>query len=237
MKRVIIVGGTSGIGRALAEIYSEVGFAVGITGRRENLLKEFCDKGKNRFFEVTDICDTGTLPEKLTNLAVAMGGVDILIISSGVGELNPMLAYDIEAISIDTNVSGFTAVADWSYNYFATCKKGHIVVISSLGSLRGDNIAPAYNASKAYQSNYADGLRKKAVKSGIPVYVTEIKPGFVDTQMAKGSGLFWIMPVDKVARQIFNAVRRKRKVAIVTRRWTIVAFLLKSLPDFLYYKI
>ncbi|MEG1574799.1 MAG: SDR family NAD(P)-dependent oxidoreductase [Bacteroidales bacterium] len=112
-----------------------------------------------------------------------------------------------------------------------------MVVISSLGSLRGDNIAPAYNASKAYQSNYADGLRKKAVKSGIPVYVTEIMPGFVDTQMAKGSGLFWIMPVDKVARQIFNAVRRKRKVAIVTRRWTIVAFLLKSLPDFLYYKI
>ena len=67
---------------------------------------------------------------------------------------------------------------------------GHLVVITSVGGLRGGGAAPAYNASKAYQINYAEGLRQRVAKSGLPVTITDIRPGLVDTAMAKGEGLF-----------------------------------------------
>ena len=55
--------------------------------------------------------------------------------------------------------------------------------------------------------------------------------------MAKGEGLFWVMPVDKVADQLLRAVRRRRSVAVVTRRWRIVAWLLRHMPDRIYRKM
>lgn len=97
--------------------------------------------------------------------------------------------------------------------------------------------APAYNASKAYQINYAEGLRQRAAKSRLPLYITDVRPGFVDTAMAKGDGLFWVMPVEKAVRQIVRAVRRRRRVAVVTRRWRIAAWLLRHMPDGIYLKM
>ena len=63
--------------------------------------------------------------------------------------------------------------------------------------------------------------------------VTDIQAGFVDTAMAKGEGegLFWVAPVETAARQIVAAIRRKRSHAYVTRRWRLVAWLLRILPD------
>ena len=114
---------------------------------------------------------------------------------------------------------------------------GHLVVISSVGGLRGSGAAPAYNASKAYQINYAEGLRQRVAKSGLPVTITDIRPGLVDTAMAKGEGLFWVQPVAKTVRQILPAVERRRHVAVVTRRWRIAAWLLRHLPESLYLKM
>lgn len=71
-------------------------------------------------------------------------------------------------------------------------------------------MAPAYSATKAYQINYMETLRKKAFKSGGHITVTDIRPGLVDTAMAKGDGLFWVMPVNKVANQIISAIRKKK---------------------------
>ena len=115
--------------------------------------------------------------------------------------------------------------------------RGHLVVVSSVGGLRGGGAAPAYNASKAYQINYAEGLRQRAAKSRLPLYITDVRPGFVDTAMAKGDGLFWVMPVEKAVRQIVRAVRRRRRVAVVTRRWRIAAWLLRHMPDGIYLKM
>lgn len=56
MKKIIIIGATSGIGRGLAEIYSQEDFLIGITGRRENLLKEVCARDEDKlFYQVCDI--------------------------------------------------------------------------------------------------------------------------------------------------------------------------------------
>jgi short-subunit dehydrogenase len=85
-------------------------------------------------------------------------------------------------------------------------------------------VAPAYNASKAYQINYLSGLRKKMEKLQLPIYITDIKPGFVDTDMAKGEGKFWVAPVNKAASQIITAIKAKRKIVYITKRWRLIGF-------------
>ena len=62
------------------------------------------------------------------------------------------------------------------FPYFEQQKSGHLVTISSVGGTRGSGIAPAYNASKAYQINYMEGLRQKATKSPYSIYTTDIVP-------------------------------------------------------------
>ena len=226
MKRIMIIGATSGIGRGLAEQYLRENCLIGITGRRENLLKElFNQKQDQVFYQVCDITNIQTTLSRLETLVQKMGGMDILIICAGTGELNPKLSYRLEEPTLLTNVIGFTNIADWGFRYFEAQKRGHLVAISSVGGTRGSGIAPAYNASKAYQINYMEGLRQKATKSPYSIYTTDIRPGFVDTAMAKGEGLFWITPVDKAVKQITKAISHKKKIAFVSKRWEYVAWL------------
>ncbi len=160
--------------------------------------------------------------------------MDLLIFSSGTGEINPALDFELEKPTLDTNVLGFTAVVDWGYRYFQRQGAGHLAAITSVAALQGEGVAPAYSASKAYQVNYLDALQKKSAKDRVEkgranIVVTDIRPGFVDTDMAKGPGLFWMAPVEKAARQIATAIRRKRQVVYITRRWRLIGFVLRLL--------
>lgn len=234
---MIIVGASSGIGRSLAKLFVGNNYKVGITGRRSLLLEELkFENSDNYFIKTFDIQQVQTLPYHLSELTQEIGGLDVLIISSGSGDLNENLDFDIEKDTIDTNVSGFTAIADWGFNYFRKQKFGHLVGISSIGGLRGNSLAPAYSATKAYQISYLEGLRIKALKLSLPIYVTDIRPGFVDTEMAKGEEIFWKSSVDKATKQIFKAIQTKRKTAYVTKRWSLIAFLFKVLPNWLFEK-
>ena len=216
MKRAIVIGATSGIGRGLAECFAAQGYAVGLVGRRENLLKEIAQADPAAYrFAVADVTRPAETVAALEHLAQELGGMDLCVVCAGTGDLNPSLDFALEETAILTNVLGWTAAADWAYNRFERQGGGHLVVVSSVGGLRGGGAAPAYNASKAYQINYAEGLRQRAAKSRLPLYITDVRPGFVDTAMAKGDGLFWVMPVEKAVRQIVRAVRRRRRVAVV----------------------
>jgi len=238
MKKAIIIGATSGIGKELAKKLADENYVVGITGRRTELLDELKNEKPNSFYTKTfDITDTNKIVENLEYLTTQLGGLDLLIISSGIGEINESLDFEIEKRTIDTNVLGFTCVTDWTFNYFENQKSGHLVAISSIGGLRGSRQAPAYNATKAYQINYLEGLRQKATKLKEPIFVTDIRPGLVDTKMAKGEGLFWVMPVEKTVRQIFKAIISKKKVAYVTKRWRLIAIILKRIPNTIYDKM
>ena len=237
MKKVIIIGATSGIGRGLAERFIQEGNMVGITGRRENKLQELCSQNKNCFYTISDVTKETDTIRQLNNLVDRMGGMDILVFCSGVGELNPELDYNLERPALLTNVIGFTNVADWAFYFFRRQESGHLVTISSVGGMRGEGIAPAYNASKAYQINYTEGLRKKAAKLSYPIHITDIRPGFVDTAMAKGEGLFWVTPLQKAVQQIYRAIFRKRKVVYISRRGRYVAMLLRIMPASIYCKM
>lgn len=212
MKKAIIIGATSGIGKGLAMLLADKDYKVGITGRRSGLLNELLTKKPDSFLTKTiDITDTQTSIEKLNELVLELGGLDLLVISSGTGDINEKLDFEIEKLTIDTNVIGFTAIADWTFKYFEKQKFGHLVAISSIAGLRGGRHAPSYNATKAFQINYLEGLRQKAKNLRTKIYVTDIRPGFVNTDMAKGDGLFWVMPVNKVVKQIYIAIKKKEK--------------------------
>jgi short-subunit dehydrogenase len=177
-----------------------------------------------------DVQDLSTLEPICNELVRQIGGLDLLIISAGIGEENNNLNFDVENSVIKTNIQGFTCVADWAVRYFKEQGYGHLVNISSIAGIRGNGIAPSYNATKAYQINYLEGLRLNAHKSNLPVYITDVRPGFVDTAMAKGEGLFWVAPVQKAAEQILEAIKQKKKVVYITKRWRLIALLLRIMP-------
>jgi short-subunit dehydrogenase len=102
-------------------------------------------------------------------------------------------------------------------------------VISSIAGLRGNKDAPAYNATKAYQINYTEAMRQKVHSLKLPITITDIRPGFVDTDMAKGDGKFWVSTVGKAGEQIIKAINAKRKVVYVTKRWRLIAIILHLL--------
>lgn len=238
MKKAIVVGATSGIGKGLAKILTENNYLVGITGRRNELLSALKKERPNLFITNTfDITNFQLTTKSLNELTKELGGLDLIVISSGTGDLNDNLDFETEKRTIDTNVLGFTNIADWAFDYFMKQKSGHLVAITSIGGLRGSRQAPSYNASKAYQMNYVEGLRQKVKKLNLPVALTDIRPGLVETAMAKGEGLFWVMPVEKATNQIFHAIKKKKKIAYITKRWLLIATVIKLLPGFIYERI
>ena len=232
---IVIIGATSGIGKALFEKYARGDNRIGIVGRRANLLDELFQKYPSKTITAkADITNLEEIEQAINALHKELEYIDLAIVCSGIGDINATLEYNVERLTIDTNITGWTFVIDRLYNIFVQQGHGHLVAITSAGGLRGEPIAPAYSASKAYQINYMEALRKKAYKSGSQIYVTDIRPGLVNTAMAKGEGLFWVMPVEKVANQIITAIHKNKYKAYVTKRWHILAIINKNLPFALY---
>jgi short-subunit dehydrogenase len=234
LNSAIIIGATSGIGKGVAKILLENNYKIGITGRRTELLKEIKIDNPLIYIKTIDITETNSAINQLEELANEMGAIDLLIICSSFGEINEKLNFEIEKQTIETNVVGFTCIANWAVHFFEIQKYGHLAAISSIAGIRGNRHAPAYYASKAFQINYLESIRQKAKSLKNPFYVTDIRPGFVDTNMAKGDGLFWVSSVNKASKQIFNAIRNKRKVVYISRRWLLISVILKILPRFIY---
>ena len=237
MNRAVVVGASSGIGEGIAKLLVRKDYIVGITGRRADLLNKIRNENPDKYtVKSFDISKTELIPQQLEELVDELGGLDLLVISSGTGNINFALDFSIEKRTIDTNVLGFTAVADWTYNYFEKKKCGHLVAISSIAGLRGNRHAPSYSASKSYQISYIEALRQKAYKSKCPISITDIRPGFVDTKMAQGTNLIWVSSVEKASRQIYKAIQRKRKVAYITKRWALIAMIMILIPAWIYNK-
>jgi short-subunit dehydrogenase len=233
--RILIIGASSGIGRELAMQYATKGNEVIAVARREPLLRELSQYSSNIRIaqcDISNIEETGRLLSDIFRETIHLA-----IICSGIGDFNSELDFAIEKQTIDVNIVGWTFCVDTIYKKYEEQSGGHLVILSSCGGLRGEPLAPSYSASKAYQINYIEALYKKAYKSKLPILITDIRPGLVNTRMAKGSGLFWVMPTEKVAKQIINAVAKKKNVAIVTKRWRIIHWIMQHLPRSLYIQI
>ncbi len=230
-RNAIVFGATSGIGRALSQLLVEDGYKVLITGRRlerlESLQATAPDSYVIRQHDITDVDDTGRLFEELPS---TMGQVNLIIHNSGIGENNFDLEWDKDLPTLNTNVIGAARVYQLAYNYFKIQGYGHLVGITSIASLVGNRHVPAYHASKSFQSNYLESLWMKAKRTKkAKIQVTDILPGYVDTDIITGD-TFWMATLDKASKQIYAGIKKKKRKVYVTRRWGLVALMIRILP-------
>lgn len=225
------MGASSGIGRELAILYASQGHVVGIAGRRKKLL----EKTRKLFPRQIKIKQINVVYHQKAlarthELIQSIGGMDMYIHSAGIGKQNPSLHFQTDKDIIHTNVEGFSRLLAKMYLYFQQQGHGHLVGITSIAGIRGIRFAPSYSASKSFQHTYIEALQAKAAKEKNKLIITEIIPGFVDTPMCKDKRAFWIADSQKTARQIAEALRKKKQKAYITHRWKYIAYLLKMAP-------
>ena len=238
MSKAVIIGCSSGIGKALALLLSSQGYQLGLAGRNVSLMAEVKEQTRNssHLIQFLDLTQTEESIKSIQFLFEKMGEVDLVIINSGVGYANPELDWLTEKHIIDVNVLGFVSMAAWIFKYFQKRGKGHMVGISSIAGIRGAWHVPSYNASKSFVSNYLEGLRCKALYLKLPIIVTDIRPGFVLTPMIEGrKDLFWAATAEKAAHQIYCAIQKKKNCVYVTRRWRLIGWVLKWIPEWIYF--
>jgi short-subunit dehydrogenase len=105
MKKAIIIGATSGLGKELDKLLAKNDYLVGITGRRTELLNNIeAENPKLYRIKSFDITEIDIIETKLNELTAELGGIDLLIFSSGIGNINTDLDFEIDKKTIETNV-------------------------------------------------------------------------------------------------------------------------------------
>lgn len=239
MKKMIIIGATSGIGESLARQAIEKGYKVGGTGRRLERLKQLQDElGSDFHFREMDVVEKMNASSQLLSLIEEMDGMDIIVLNAGISNYPASSIISMEQEIIDVNVSGFVQLFGEAFQYFKQQGHGHIVGVSSIAGLFGSSRAAPYSASKAFISTYMQAYRQRCNKANYDITITDVKPGFVKSEMIEGKkGLFWVAETDKAVRQMLSDIENKRSYSYITRRWRFIAWLIKLTPNWVIDRI
>lgn len=237
MKKVIIMGATSGLGRKLAEYYIAAGWIVGIAGRRKELLQTLQATCPERVHTAAIDITAAEASSLLLKLVKECGGMDLYIHSSGIGFNNPLLAPDAELLTAQTNTAGFTRMLTTAFNYFISQGNGHIAAITSIAGTQGLGAAPAYSATKKYQSTYLTALAQQSRIRHCPIRITDIRPGFVRTPLIADSHYPLQMDVDYAARKIYQAIKHQRRIAVIDWRYSLLVACWRLIPRYLWERI
>lgn len=235
MKKAVVMGASSGIGREVARLLLQQGWMVGLAARRQEplqaLARDYPGQACVQSIDVT----SDEAPQALRRLVSQMGGMDLYFHAAGVGWQNPQLAAEKELATLSTNGVGFARMVGEAYRYFAERGGGHIAVISSIAGTKGLGAAPAYSATKAFQNVYVQALEQQAHMRQLPIRFTDIRPGFVRTDLL-GDGASYPMLMDprEVARAIVRAVSRGRHVCVIDWRYRLLTFFWRLLPAALW---
>ena len=235
--KVIIIGGTSGLGRGTAELFAKAGHQVGITGRRGELLQEIQSHYPNHILTETMDVTSDAAVSKLAALIDTMQGVDLILYSSGIGTASETIDYAIENQTNAVNVYGFTQLIDYAYNYFITQNSGHLAVISSVAGFRGLRGAPSYSASKGYQRIYMESLAQTAHRYKHKIQFSTIIPGFVDTDLLAGQHYPFVLSCEKAVRIIYKNLLKKKRTIYVNEPWRYLVFLMKRIPVWVWERL
>ncbi|HWF44136.1 MAG TPA: SDR family NAD(P)-dependent oxidoreductase [Candidatus Kapabacteria bacterium] len=235
--RVLIIGASSGIGKAIAEQLLKQGASVAMVARRREPMEEIARSaaaGKALVYE-HDVRHYEDVPALFQQIALDMGGLDLVVYASGVMPPVEENEYNFtkDREIIEVNLLGAFAWLDEAAARFERTKSGTIVGISSVAGERGRRGSPAYCTSKAALTTFLESLRNRLSRYGIKVVT--IKPGFIDTEMTRGkSGLFWLISSEAAATQILHAARSRKSTAYVPGRWRIVSMILHCIPSFIF---
>ena len=224
MRRAIVVGASSGIGREVALLLKEKGWTVGVAARRMDLLADF------EYAAQVDVTSEQA-GQQLLELVERVGGMDLYFHASGIGKQNPELQEDIELRTVETNAVGFTRMVGTAYRYLASHGGGHIAVISSIAGTKGLGPAPSYSATKALQNTYIQALEQLANTRKLNIRFTDIRPGFVGTDLLNDGNRYpLLLNKVSVAKDIVRSIERRRHVRIVDWRWQLITAFWRRIP-------
>lgn len=236
MKRIIILGASSGLGKELALHHIKAGNIVGIAGRRENLLEEIREVNPNNVFIKKMDTTKPEAKDELKSLIEEMGGMDVFVYSSGKGFVNREMDIDKEMQTVEVNVYGFTQLINIAYHYFAEKGRGHIVGIASVAGERTMSRCPSYNASKRYNIMYLKAIRQLAEKKKYNIRVTTIMPGFVNTELLKTKYPL-TTNLDKAGKLLYKAIEKGKKKTFIPGYWRFISLFMYVIPPFIWKKI
>ncbi len=235
MQKVVIIGASSGMGLEVAKLFLDRGCRVGVAARREDRLEALKQLAPDRVVTAALDVTADDADRRLRELIEELGDMDLFFYSSGIGKQNRTLSPDIELNTINTNAMGFARMIGEAYRYFAEQGKGHIAAITSIAGTKGLGPAPAYSATKALQNVYLQSLDQQAHARGLKIQFTDIRPGFVNTDLLKGDFRYPMMlKPEKVARRIVSAILNKRHVVVIDWKYAILTALWRRLPRVLW---
>lgn len=237
MKRAIVIGASSGIGREVARLLISEGWTVGVAARREAMLQDL-GAAATACIDVT----AEDAAQRLQQLIGDLGGMDLFFYASGIGHQNRQLREDIELSTMQTNGLGFTRMIGEAYRYFAARQEhegskewSHIAAITSIAGTKGLGPAPAYSATKAMQNVYLQALEQQAHQRGLRIRFTDIRPGFVDTALLKGDFHYPMMlRPENVAREIVCAIKVHDHIRVIDWRYRLLTAFWRRIPRCLW---
>ena len=231
MPKVVIIGASSGMGLEVAKLLLAEGNTLGVAARREDRLQALRQLAPDRVVTATIDVTAEDAASRLRALIDGLGGMDLFFYASGIGKQNRELTPDIELNTVNTNGMGFTRMIGEAYRYFAEKGEGHIVAITSIAGTKGLGPAPSYSATKAMQNTYLQALEQQANARGLKIRFTDIRPGFVDTDLLKGDFHYPMMlKPEKVARNIVCAIHCKRHIKVIDWKYAIMTALWRRIP-------
>lgn len=251
------MGATSGIGQEVAKLLAANGYEVGLAGRREERLVQMAQATPgivaHRQIDVTK----EDAPTELHKLIEELGGMDLYFHSSGIGWENVSLDPDKELKTVETNGVGFVRMVSAAYNWFAEQKadeakqraegdeqrasskerKARIACITSIARTRGLGAAPAYSATKRMQAHYLECLSQQARMRHLNIGITDIRPGFVATDLIAGSHFHLQLKAEDVARTIVRAIEQGREVVTIDWRYRLLVAAWQLIPRWLWVRL
>ena len=235
MKRVVIIGASSGMGREVAKLFLSRGYRLGVAARREERLQELKQMAPDRVVVQAIDVTSDEATSRLRELIDHLGGMDLFFYVSGIGKQNRTLEPNIEMATVNTNAMGFTRMIGEAYRYFAELGKGHIASITSIAGTKGLGPAPSYSATKAFQNLYLQALEQQANARKLKIRFTDIRPGFVDTDLLNGDFHYPMMlRPEKAALQIVSAIDNKRHIKVIDWRYRLLTPFWRCLPHLIW---
>lgn len=239
-RHILITGASSGLGRAMALELASRGAVVGLTARREPLLKELVAEieaaGGKAAYAVVDVVDASSVVQGVELLESRLGPVYGLIANAGIEGMSRHGILDVASADrcIDVNVKGVIHTLAAVQQGLLERKEGFLCTVSSLASYRGLPHAGPYSASKSAVSALMESIRVDWRDSG--VCVTTIHPGFVRTPLtaqAKHAQPF-IMNADRAARIMIDGLERGRREINYPWQLASIMRMVRKMPPCLY---
>jgi 3-oxoacyl-[acyl-carrier protein] reductase len=181
----LVTGGSSGIGRAVAETLTAAGAHVAITARRKDRLMEAAQAMGVHPIQA-DVSQEADVQRVYAEVMTKFGDLDILVNNAGIGVFKPLVEFslaDFENV-FATNVTGAMLMAREAAKIFIQRKRGNIVNIASTAALRGAPNGTAYYASKFALRGMTECWRAELRKYNIRVFLvnpSEVITGFATT--------------------------------------------------------